>query len=76
MSDFPLIESLQDKNNKTPLPKGHEYRKYTISVDGTETLVHIPLRETKLFEETVGESGKMDKYSFNKLMREVRGIRG
>ncbi len=76
MSEFPLIQSLGKTNDKTPLPKGHKYQKYMVVVEGQKLVVHIPLKETETFETTWGDRTSMDKYSFNKLMREVRGIRG
>ena len=76
MKDFPLIRSLQDKSDKTPLPKGHKYAEYEVTVEGETMTVNIPVNETEAFESALEETDLMDKYSFNRIMREVRGIRG
>ena len=76
MEDFPLIKSLQEKDDKTPLPRGHKYVEYEVIVEGEKMTVHIPEKESATFEEALGGSERMDKYSFSKIMRSVRGIRG
>ena len=76
MEDFPLIKSLQEKDGKTPLPAGHKYVEYDVVVEGKKMIVHIPASETATFESALNESDRMDKYSFSKIMRTVRGIRG
>ena len=76
MSDFPLIRSLQKKNDKTPLPKGHLYEEIVVEVEGQEITVNIPQKEVENFALMCSGDGPMYKYTFNKIMREVRGIRG
>lgn len=76
MSDFPLIQSLQEKNDKTALPKGHLYEKLAVVVENEEIIVHIPKREIENFSTMCNEGETLDKYTFNKIMRKVRGIRG
>lgn len=76
MSDFSLIRSLQEKDNKTPLPRGHKYTQYEIVVEKEKLTVHIPIKEAETFENAVGNTENMDKYNFSKIMRQVRGIRG
>ena len=76
MSDFPLIKSLQTKNEKTPLPSGRQYTKFKVVVEGEEMIVHIPVKESKKFEAILEGSDNMDKYNFNEIMRDLRGIRG
>jgi len=76
MKEFPLIRSLQEKNDKTSLPKGHLYEKLSVKVEGEEILVHIPKKEVESFTSKCDGDGPLNKYLFNKIMREVRGIRG
>lgn len=76
MKDFPLIRSLQTESVKTPLPKGHQYAEYKVTMEGEEILVQIPLKESQNFEDALKETPIMDKYSFKRIMRKVRGIRG
>jgi hypothetical protein len=79
MSDFPLIKSLQAKTNKTELPRGHKYAEMSVVVENKELSVFIPEKEVETFENECNRligNGYFNKYSFNKIMRKVRGIRG
>lgn len=76
MSDFSLIKSLQEQSTKTPLPKGHKYKEMVVEVEGEEITVHIPSKEVESFVLMCEGDGTLDKYSFNIILREVRGIRG
>jgi len=77
MKDFPLIESLQTPDEKTPIPKGHKYVQHDVVVEGEHLKVNIPEKESDNFQAfIVKNDAKLDKYNFNKIMRELRGIRG
>jgi len=77
MKDFPLIKSLEAVDERTPLPKGHKYTKHTVIVEGKSIIANIPERETEKFEAFIKDcGGEADKYSFNKIMHDLRGIRG
>ena len=77
MKDFPLIKSLQTPDERTPLPRGHKYTQHEVVVEGDTITVNIPEKESDKFAEFIAENqGSVDKYSFNKIMRELRGIRG
>ncbi len=79
MSEFPLIKSLQTDKNKTELPPGHKYTEIDVVVENESLTVFIPNKEVELFQneyKQLKEEGYWDKYSFNKTMRKVRGIRG
>ena len=77
MAEFPLIKSLQTPDDKTPLPKGHKYTKHDVVVEGENITVNIPEKESNRFQSFIEESGgDLDKYNFNKIMRDLRGIRG
>lgn len=79
MSKYGLIKQLENpvKDDKTQLPKGIEYRQKTVIVEGEERLVNIPAKEVGEFDRLITEAGhKISATTFNKIMREVRGIRG
>lgn len=76
MSEFSLIKRLQEKTDKTPIPTGHKYETLEVDVEGEKVTVHIPLKEAEQFTIMCNDSEPMNKYSFNKIMREFRGIRG
>ena len=76
MSKYPFIQSLQAKNDKTELPRGHKYSKFEVVVEGEKVTVHIPKSESETFLTEIEALEEVDKYHFNKIMREVRGIRG
>ena len=60
---------------KPLLPEGVAYKQFTIRVDNTDKVVHIPLRESENFKERVAETDKITSRVFKSLMREFRGIR-
>lgn len=76
MSNFPLIRSLQTPNKVNPLPKGHKYSEYNVVVEGENKKVYIPISEGERFQKELETVDEMDKYYFNRIMRDVRGIRG
>lgn len=77
MSDYNLIQSLQTKPEKTPLPPGKKYSEHVVVVEGNDVKIHIPTREEENLTRYINENqGVFDKYNFNKMMRDLRGIRG
>lgn len=77
MSEYDLLRSLQEKPEKTPLPPGKKYLEKSVVVEGEAIAIHIPAREEENFARYIDENnGFFDKYDFNQMMRELRGIRG
>ena len=76
MDRYPLIKSLQDKTDKTPLPKGHTYVEYKVVIENEEIIVNIPTKEADAFEATLEATDGINKYDFKQIMRKFRGIRG
>ena len=78
MTEYSLIKQLQNpkKVEKTPLPKGINYSKQTVIVEGKEKVVNIPSKEIERFKFMIEENGpKISTSVFNHILREVRGIR-
>ena len=75
MSEFSLIKKMSEEPVKPLLPEGVAYKQFTIRVEGTDKIVHIPLRESENFKERVAENTKITSRIFKSLMREFRGIR-
>ena len=75
MSEFSLIKKMSEEPTKPLLPEGVAYKRFTVTVDKIDTIVHIPLRESEAFESAISETNKITTRTLRTLLREFRGIR-
>ena len=78
--NFSLLQQLTLEKDKvleqSPLPPGIKYQEYTLEVNGEESTVFIPLRESAAFERTLSAQTKyLDGDALREILRKHRGIK-